>query len=178
MSRSYAIAVLAVLAAGSSVAAQDSTASNRGDSTRRWSIGSVQFRAGRTQLGVESLNADLTRNGRPTFATSVPSLGIGGYMRRGRLILGTSTEMTLPQLRQSGDVRTRLSGRSTSLDAGIALVDRGAMLVYPTVSIGLRETKLRIDQDGQFDYGDGLRDPWRSLEISSYSGLAELGIAA
>ena len=52
------------------------------------------------------------------------------------------------------------------------------MLVYPAVSIGLRETKLRIDQDGKFDYGDGLRDPWRSLEISSYSGLAELGIAA
>lgn len=50
--------------------------------------------------------------------------------------------------------------------------------MYPAVSIGLRETKLRIDQDGKFDYGDGLRDPWRSLEISSYSGLAGLGIAA
>lgn len=178
MSRSCAIAALAVVAASTTVAAQDSTASNRGDSTRRWSIGSVQFRAGRTQLGVESLNADLTRNGRPTFATSASSFGMGGYMRRGRLVVGTSTEMTLPQLRQSGDVRTRLSGRSSSLDVGIALVDRGAMLVYPVASIGFRETKLRIDQDGKFDYGDGLRDPWRSLEISSYSGLAELGIAA
>ena len=172
MSKSYmiTIAALAILIGRTTVAAQDST--------HKWAIGSFQFRAGTMQLGLETLNADLARNGRPTFATAASSFGMGGYMRCNRFIIGTSTEMTLPQLRHSADVRTRLSGNSTSLDAGIAIVDRRATLVYPVASIGLRETKLRIDQDGKFDYADGLRDPWRSVEIASYSGVAELGIAA
>lgn len=179
MSKSYSIAALAILAAGSSVAAQDSTISNPHDSTsRKWAIGSVQFRAGTMQLGLASLNADLVRNGRPTFATTVSSFGMGGYMRGGRFIIGTTTEMIFPQLRESADVRTHLSGNSTTLDAGFAIVDRRKTLIYPVASVGLRQTKLRIDQDAAFDYGDGLRDPWRSLEISSYSGVAGLGIAA
>lgn len=177
----YAFVIAATGVLGSAVqlmAQQDSTSAAASDSTPRWTIGAFQLRSGTTQLGLQPLNAELSRNGRPTFTNTVASFGLSGYMRRGRLILGTSAEAALPQLRRLADARTRLWSNSTSLDVGVAIVDAPGVLVYPVTSIGLRQTRLRIQQDGGFDYGDGLREPWRGLEMTSYTGVVEFGAVA
>lgn len=40
-----------------------------------WSVGATQVRAGGMSLGLDTLNADFARNGRPTFSNSIPTLG-------------------------------------------------------------------------------------------------------
>jgi len=146
--------------------------------TPRWTTGSITVQSGGARLGLGELNATLTANGRPAFSTNVATFGLSGYARFGRLVLGGSSETALPQRRSSAGWRSTVSFGSAMLDAGYAIVDVPRLLVYPQVSLGLRQTSLRLERSGNFSYDDGVNDPARGVAMSSLGVLSGLGVVA
>lgn len=144
----------------------------------RWSTGSVSFQLGATHLGLGDLNESLARNGRPEFRTSIPTIGVSGHMRFGRVILGASSETMLPDRRSSQGWVNKLSFGSATIDAGFAVVDAPRVLVYPQVSLGIRRTSLHLERSGDFAYEDGVSDPARGVSMSSFAGLMQFGLVA
>lgn len=146
--------------------------------TPRWTIGSISFELGSANLGLDELNGTLAANGRPAFSTDVATIGVSAGVRFGRFIVGGSGETALPQREKSPGWVSKVSFATVSLDAGFALVDRPRFTLQPQFSFGVRKTALRIEQQGDFQYADGVRDPARGLSMSSFSALAAAGVAA
>lgn len=148
------------------------------DSAPQWTVGATQFRGGSMDLGLERLNADLSRNGRPTFSSSIPSVGVSTYARHGRMLVGASVEGTLSRRGVQDGWVTKLSASAATLDAGMALIDASRFFVYSMASLGLRSTSLHFEHRGDFTYDDGLGDPARGVDLSSRGGIAQLGVSA
>jgi hypothetical protein len=146
--------------------------------TARWTIGATQLRAGSVQLGLERLNASLAENGRPTFSNAVPTFGISTYARRGRWIGGASIDGSLPHRATDIEWATRLSVRTATLDGGYILLDRARVTVSTNVSLGVRSTSLHFERRGDFSYDDGLEDPARGVDLTSRSGVVQVGMSA
>ena len=107
--------LVAVLLATGSAAAQATPA---GRDSARWTVGATQLRAGGLRLGLGSLNADLSRNGRPIFSNTIPSFGISTYARKGRILFGASADGSLPRRGAQGGWVTKLGAGSATLDGG------------------------------------------------------------
>lgn len=149
-----------------------------GDSakTPSWSIGSAGLRFGTTQLGLDGLNAVLTRNGRPSFTNGASMMGVSAYARRGRLLLGATGETSLPNKHVDNGWMTQLSAGIATLDAGFAVYERGATMIATTASLGIRRTGLRFESRGDFSYDEGVSNPARGVMLSSRSGVAQGGV--
>ncbi len=146
--------------------------------TPGWTIGSVNIQLGTAGLGWAELNGTLSANGRPTFSTSVATIGVAGYARFGRLLIGGGGESALPQRQVSSGWTNKIKFGSAMLDAGYVVIDGSRLTMYPQVSIGLRATSLTVQRTGDFTYNDGVRDPARGVEMSSLSALAGVGFVA
>jgi hypothetical protein len=146
--------------------------------TPRWSTGSLNVQIGTARLGLAELNESMQSNGRPAFSTKVATIGVSGYTRFGRIVLGVGGESALPQREMSAGWISKISFGSAMVDAGIAAIDRPGLLVYPQVSLGLRKTSLRMERSGDFTYDEGVQDPARGVALSSRSALAGFGLVA
>jgi hypothetical protein len=146
--------------------------------TPRWTTGSLNVQFGVAGLGLDELNGTLTANGRPPFSTSTATIGIAGYARFGRLLVGVGGESALPQRDEAAGWTTRVSFGSAMVDAGYVILDRSRLIVYPHVSIGVRATSLTVQRVGDFTFTDGVRDPARGVELSSRGALAGVGLVA
>ena len=156
--------------------AQNSQTDASGDRTAQWTTGATYFHVGAASLGLDRLNADLLRNGRPTFSNNVVTLGISTQARTGRLLYGASIEQGLPRRALENDWVTKLAAGGASLDAGLAIIETSNSLIYSTVSLGMRSTSLHFERRGGFTYSEGLQDPARGLDLSSRTGLVVFGV--
>jgi hypothetical protein len=146
--------------------------------TARWTTGSINVQLGAARLGLAELNQSLAANGRPAFSTNVATIGVSGYARFGRMLVGVGGESALPQRELSSGWVSKISFGSATLDAGFALIDRRHLLVYPQLSLGLRKTSLRMERSGDFTYDAGMQDPARGVALSTRSALAGFGLVA
>lgn len=144
--------------------------------TARWSIGATQFRTGSMQLGLDRLNQSLAASNRPTFANTVPTFGISTYARHGRLLGGASIDQALPHRATDATWTSKLTVSTTTLDGGYVLLDGSTVMISTSVSIGMHSTSLHLERRGDFTYGDGLDDPARGVDLTSRSGVAQLGL--
>jgi hypothetical protein len=156
-------------------AGQDQPDSTKRD-VPRWTTGSINVQIGSARLGLTELNESRTANGRPAFSENVSTFGMSGQVRFGRLLLGGGGETALPQRELSPGWISKISFGSMTLDAGMALIDRPRIRVYPTISVGIRKTKMQMERIGDFTYDDGMQDPARGVSLSSRSALAGAGI--
>lgn len=146
--------------------------------TPRWETGSISVQIGAAHLGLNELNERLARSGRPSFSTTVTTIGVSGSARFGRLLLGGGGESALPQRELSPGWISKISFGSAMIDAGVAAIDRPGFLVYPQFSLGIRKTSFRMDQSGDFTYDGGIQDPARGVAMSSRSALVGFGLVA
>ncbi len=144
----------------------------------QWTTGSINVQFGNTALGLDELNGSLTANGRPAFSTNVATIGIAGYARFQRLIIGGDYAMAIPQRETAPGWVSKMSTGSAMIDAGYVILDRARLMVYPQLSLGIRATSLKVQRAGDFSYEDGVRDPARGVEMSSLGALAGMGFVA
>jgi hypothetical protein len=158
------------------------TAQESGDSVKvlrirpSWSNGSVNFQLGATQLGLDALNNRMVQGGRPAFALSAPTIGISGYARFGRLLLGGSGESAIPSRELSPGWISKITFGSALVNGGVAVVDSKRMLLAPQVGIGVRKTSLRMERSGDYTYDEAIQDPARGIAMSSISGVWQFGM--
>ena len=141
-----------------------------------WSTGAAYLRFGTTQLGLGALNDVLARNSRPSFSDGTSMIGFSAHARRGRLLLGATGETSLPHRRVDNGWMSELSAGMATLDAGIAIYERGATMLATTGSLGIRHTRLRLEAEGDFSYDEGVSNPARGVTMSSRSGVAQGGL--
>lgn len=146
--------------------------------TPHWTTGSISVQFGAAGLGLTELNGSLTANGRPAFSTSVATIGVSGYARFGRFLIGGGGESALPQRETATGWVSKISFGSAMVDAGYVMISRSRLTVYPQLSIGIRATSLKVQRTGDFTFDDGVRDPARGVEMSSLGALAGVGIVA
>lgn len=144
--------------------------------TQSWRLGAAYLRFGTTQLGLSAINDVLTRNGRPSFAEGAPMIGFSAHARMGRLLLGATGETSISPRRSDNAWMTQLSAGIATLDAGVAVYERGATMIATTASLGIRRTGLRFESRGDFSYDDGVSNPARGVMLSSRSGVAQTGL--
>jgi hypothetical protein len=172
----YAAAVTTALAtACSPAAAQSATVP---DSSPNWSTGSLRVEFGSDRLGVTDLNRTMAANGRPEFGTTLGTIGLSGYARYGRALVGGTGETALPQRNvESGWINKLWYGAATG-DLGVVAVETSRFIVYPQVSLGVRHRVLQLEQAGDFSYDDGVAGPARSVRMSTWRALAGYGVVA
>lgn len=164
------------LALSGAVVPADTTAPPKTMRAPSWSVGGAYLRFGTTRLGVGALNDVLTRNGRPAFAEAASMAGFSAHARFGRLMLGATGETSLPHRRVAGGWFSQLSAGLATFDAGVAVYQSHGTLVAPMASIGVRRTGLRLEQQGEFTYDDGVAHPARGVTLSSRSGVTQAGL--
>jgi hypothetical protein len=179
--KKFSVLLAAVLVLGlepiDGLAAQATPAAASNDTTPRWMAGATYVRVGTSTLGLDALNADLARSGRPTFSNAVLMLGISTHARLGRLLYGASIEQSIPRHALDAEWAMKLTAGGASLDAGLALMESSNTLVSSTISLGMRSTSLHFERPSDFTYPEGLEDPARSLDLVSRTGVAVLGVA-
>jgi hypothetical protein len=174
----FALGLVAAAGLVAPTAHGQTAASEAPKDTARWTIGAAQFRAGSMQLGLDRLNDGLAANNRPTFSNTVPTFGIATYARRGRWLAGASIDGSLPHRSTDVEWTTKLSARTATLDGGYVLLDRSRVMVSTNVSLGVRSTSLYFQRRGDFTYDDGLEDPARGVDLTSRSGVVQIGMSA
>lgn len=174
--RSIALAVAAIIP--HPAAAQDADSVMVARTIPRWSSGAISFQVGAAHMGLNAFNDAMTANGRPAFSTDAATVGVAGYARFGRLVIGGSGETALPQRKSSSGWNNRVTFGSATFDAGVAVLDQPRVHVQSFASFGLRTTSLRMEQRGDLVFTDGVRNPARNLELSSINALAGAGVAA
>jgi hypothetical protein len=145
------------------------------DAAPSWTIGAVSLQAGVVRLDLDELNAVMAASGRPTISTDLASIGIAGHARFGRWLIGGSGEVASQRRVAAGWINTASFG-SAMVDAGMAVIDGPRLLVYPQVSLGIRQTTLRIEQTGSFAYDAAVTSPARGVSLSSFGALAGVGL--
>jgi hypothetical protein len=146
--------------------------------TPSWSIGAVSVQFGAAGLGLGELNQSLTAGGRPEFSENTATLGLSGYARFGRFVIGGGGETALPQRNNVGGWVTKVAFGSATVDAGAVLIDAPHFMLYPELSLGVRGSLLRLQKNEDFSYDDAVRDPERSVNLSSVGVIAGAGIVA
>lgn len=178
-SLSFVLAVVALFAQTRPSAGQERTDSVMvARVTPRWSTGSVRVQLGAAHLGLDALNASLVANGRPAFSRDVATFGISASARFGRLVVGGSGESGLPQRTTTPDWLNRVAFGSATADLGVAVLESPRFSVQPQLSFGLRRTRLSMERRGDFPYDDGIREPGRSVSMSTTSAMAGVGLLA
>jgi hypothetical protein len=146
--------------------------------TPSWSIGAVSVQFGAARLGLGELNQSLSTGGRPEFSQNTATLGLSGYARFGRFVIGGGGETALPQRNNVGGWVTKVAFGSATVDAGAVLIEAPHFMLYPELSLGVRGTLLRLQKNEDFSYDDAVRDPERSVNLSSVGVIAGAGIVA
>lgn len=146
--------------------------------TPRWSVGAIGVQFGAAHLGLGDLNRTLTAHGRPAFSTDIATFGLAASARFGRFAIGGSSESALPQRTSAAGWVNRISFGSATVDAGFIVVDGARLVVQPQLSLGVRYSSMRLEQRGDLAYEDGVRDPARSLDMTTMRAMGGVGIAA
>ena len=154
----------------------DTAATKKAGPSPSWSVGAAYLRVGTTRLGLGAFNDVLTRYGRPAFAEGASMIGFSAHARMGRLLLGATGETSLLHRRVDSGWMTQLSAGLATIDAGVAVYERGATMIATTASLGVRKTGLRLEAQGDFSYDDGVSNPARGVTLSSRSGVAQTGL--
>lgn len=184
MQNPRSLALLTLLVLGLAVASRLADCQEPADSvmvaryTPRWTIGAIGVQLGAAHLGLGELNGTLTANGRPAFSTDIATFGLAASARFGRIALGGSSESALPQRASAAGWVNRISFGSATLDAGYVVLDGARFVVQPQLSLGVRYSSMRLEQRGDLAYEDGVRDPARSLDMTTMHAMAGVGIAA
>jgi hypothetical protein len=93
-------------------------------------------------------------------------------------MIGAGGESALAQRVESPDWISKISFGSATLDAGLAIVDASGTLIAPQVSLGVRNTSLRMHRPGDFTYDQGVQDPARGVAFATREWLLGYGIVA
>lgn len=148
----------------------------RGTSTN--SGGSGHFALGSVRLELDELNGLLSSNGLPTVESSALSFGGGGYMVRGRLVLGGEGHGFLlgDETTADGLTGVRVGGGFGVFVAGMELRPSRTLRVQPRFGIGGGGHSLQIGLRDIPRLDDVLADPGRGVTLSHGGLVRTLGI--
>ena len=100
---------------------------------------------GGTSLGLNGLNASLTRTGRPALPSSFATLGGDGHLLVGRLLLGGEGHSLIGRAVGAGNARASLRGFCGFFDLGYVVHAARALVVYPLFGVGAGAVTLSLD---------------------------------
>ncbi len=143
-----------------------------------WNTGSLSVQFGVDRLGLTELNKTMTANGRPAFASEAGTVGISGYARFGRVLVGGTGETAIPQRKLGAGFINKIWYGTAAFDAGYAVVNHPMLLIYPQASFGMKHSVLQMEQGGNFTYSNGVNNPARGLRMSSWRATAGYGLVS
>jgi hypothetical protein len=172
--RSLALAALFVLGSWAQPAAADDW-----ECSHHFAGG--YFMIGWSALELDDLNTALAAHGYPEFDESMLSLGGGGHVSFGRLVLGGQGHGYLSESRDAylttGTYRTTLTAGIGFFDIGYQLLQGGRTRLACLVGLGGGGVHLKmVDLSGP-TFEDVLTDPGRSAELSTSGFLLDLGFS-
>jgi len=136
---------------------------------------------GASLIDLEALKASLDNEGYSTFEHLFISLGGGGYQIINGVLVGgeghglTGRRETTPS---SGKYKTSLSGGYGLLNVGYLVYAIEGLNVYPFLGLGGGVLRLRIVERGAPVFEEVLKDPQRSVELSTGGLLVSVGVGA
>ncbi len=138
--------------------------------------------AGWSGARVGAVNDLLVPAGESRFPSAFATIGGGGFLEGGRILLGgealahleRSADASLP----AGRVRAALSGSSAFFVLGIVVHDAGGFRVFPFAGVGGGRLTLRFAPGEGPVFADVSLDPRRETEMSLFAFLLQAGIGA
>lgn len=142
--------------------------------------GGGYFALGAMELDLDALNQRLAGAGYPEMSSSALTLGGGGHVVRGRLLIGGQGHgfMADDETTADGATGVRLGGGYGLFNLGWELVSRDRLSIYPTAGLGGGGTALQIGPRDVPRFDDVLDDPGRGVTLSHAGLLTSVGVRA
>jgi hypothetical protein len=144
--------------------------------SRRFTVGATQMTAGYVQFDFGDLDSRMAAAGLPRATSAAATIGFGGDVRKGRLLIGAGYQSLLTRNNANALYRTRISGSYGLVDVAYAVVGGRQLTVYPVVGVGATHLSINVKERGDFDFDDGLQRPGREISLSGIAPLVHTGI--
>ena len=144
--------------------------------TPRFTIGSTQIAAGYVKFDFADLDARMAAAGLPRAASGAATFGIGADIRSGAFMLGVGFQSLIAKDHSDASYRTRLAGRYSLVDFGVAVANTRGWSVYPIAGLGASAVTVNVRERGTFTFDEGLQHPAREVGMSGLGALAHGGI--
>jgi opacity protein-like surface antigen len=143
-------------------------------------IGGIYFSGGVGLFDMSELNDDLETGGYSQMQNPFITLGLGGTIRFGHLVLGGEGHWlrNVGGEAESNDFRLNVSGGYALARVGFDVLQWGGLSIYPIVGIGGGRVRVDILQEGGASFEDVLADPAREVRLTQRALLldASLGV--
>jgi hypothetical protein len=169
----FSFALLSAIAAHAADAQQKSPADTV---TPRFTTGATQIVAGYVKFDFADLDTRMAAAGLPRAASGAATLGIGTDIRSGMFMLGVGFQSLIAEDHSDVSYRTRLSGRYSLVDFGVAVANSRNWSVYPIAGIGASSISVNVREVGTFTFDEGLQRPAREVGMSGLGALAHGGV--
>jgi len=140
--------------------------------------GAGYFMFGGSFLDISGLNTSLERGGYSGLSGHVITLGGGGHVVSGRLVLGGEGQGFSGKSSANGRYKTALSGGCGFFNVGYVLYSGKGLRIYPLCGLGAGSITLNITDRRIASFTDILDDPGRSARLSTSGFLLNLGLQA
>lgn len=136
------------------------------------------FAVGAQGLDVSELNARFTAADYPAVDDRLLSLGGGGLVSRGRLLMGGEGHGVIGPRHsaQNDDLSVRVAGGYGMFVLGYALHRQGGLDVFPHIGLGGGGLSITIDERSAPTFDDVLENPRRGARIGSGQFLLNAGL--
>lgn len=177
-----ALALIAALAAPGLANAEGQTGEEAGEESSLFApkIGGIYFAGGVGVFDMTSLNDDLAAAGYSRMENPFITLGGGGTIRLGHLVLGGEGHWlrNVGGEAESDEFRFDVSGGYGLARLGFDVVQWRGLSIYPIVGIGGGRLRIDILREGGAGFDDVLADPAREVRMTQRALLldASLGI--
>jgi hypothetical protein len=129
-------------------------------------------------LDIGRLSTALERSGYSGFSGDFFTLGGGGHVVIGRLVLGGEGHGFSGKSSGNARFKTALSGGCGFFNLGYVLYSGKGLRIYPLCGLGAGSITLNITDRRTASFEDVLDDPGRSARLSTSGFLLNLGLQA
>lgn len=148
--------------------------------TKRYRLGTFYMSGGVAFLDMDALNNRLLRSGYSKWDSPSVPMGLGFFMRTGRLVAGGEMNKLLSSSfeAQRDDFRMDVKSWYWSLNYGYDVVQWKGLSVYPLLSIGASHTDIWLSKEEGTSFNEALVSPGQGTHMRQDSLIlkAELGI--
>jgi hypothetical protein len=140
--------------------------------------GAGYFMLGANSTDIAGLNAALMASGYSAHPRRFFSLGGGGHVVIGRLVLGGEGQTLVGRNAGNPTHQTTLRGGFGFFNLGYVIFSGEEFRVYPVAGIGAGGIDLEIAERGTASFGEILENPGRSSKLSSSGFLLNVAVGA
>lgn len=118
-------------------------------------INAAYIMFGFNHVGVDTMNDFLYSRDLPTVEEDYLSLGFGGHVIHNKFVLGFEVvKMFEKESHTVKEFNTAMGAKYTLLNFGYLAYQKGGIMIYPTLGLGIGELKLRVRENNIDSFED------------------------